>query len=75
MLGLQPDVAVQAFVFGDGFTNLISPVLAWTVGSCAMVKVPFHKWVKWVFPKVLILLGIGCVIIFFLVAVGWTGAW
>ena len=73
VLGLQPELIVQTFQFGDGFTNLVSPLLGWTVGSVALAGVPFDKWIKWVFPKVLMLLGLSCVLIFIMTACGWTG--
>ena len=47
-LGMHPQIAVQAFQYGDGFTNLISPALGWTMGSLTMAKVPYNKWVKWI---------------------------
>lgn len=74
VLGLSPEMVVQAYQFGDGFTNLISPLLGWTMGGIAMAKVPFGKWVRWAFPKVLILIGLSCVIIAILTVSGWTGA-
>lgn len=52
VLRLEPEMIVQAFQFGDGFTNMVSPLLGWTVGSVAMANVPFGKWVKWALPKV-----------------------
>ena len=70
---MHPQLAIQAFQFGDGFTNLISPVLAWLVGSCAMAGISYPKWVRWVFPKALAFLAIGCVLVVILTAVGWTG--
>lgn len=45
-LGLQPNLAVVAYQMGDSFTNLLSPLLGWMVGSCAMANVPFAKWYK-----------------------------
>jgi len=73
-LGMQPELIVQAFQFGDGFTNLVSPLLGWTVGGIAMANVPFDKWFKWAFPKVLILIAISCAIMFIMTITGWTGA-
>lgn len=72
-LGMHPELIVQAFQFGDGFTNLVSPLLGWTVGGIAMAGVPFEKWFKWAFPKVLVLIGVSCIIILFLTVIGWTG--
>lgn len=74
VLGLAPEMIVQAFQYGDGFTNIISPLLGWTIGSLAMAKVPFGKWIKWALPKVLIFIALGCVMIFVLSSIGWTGA-
>lgn len=62
-LGLQPNLAVVAYQMGDSFTNLLSPLLGWMVGSCAMANVPFAKWYKWVFPKVLTFIFLACVIV------------
>lgn len=72
-LGMQPNLAVVAYQMGDSFTNLLSPLLGWMVGSCAMAEVPFAKWFKWVFPKVLLLILLACVIVFILTVTGWTG--
>ena len=73
-LGMQPELIVQAFQFGDGYTNLVSPLLGWTVGGIAMAGVSYDKWVKWIFPRIMILLGISCGIIFLMTVTGWTGA-
>ena len=71
-LNMDPNLAVQAFQYGDGFTNLFSPFLGWTVGSCVMAGVPFPKWFKWILPKVLCFIALGFVIMFILTESGWT---
>ncbi len=73
VLGMHPQLAVQAFQFGDGFTNIISPALGWTVGSCAAAGVPFDKWFKWALPAVIGFILISFVWIYFLFAIGWVG--
>lgn len=72
-LGMQPNLAVVAYQMGDSFTNLLSPLLGWMIGSCAMADVPFSKWFKWVFPKVLLFILLACVIVFLLTISGWSG--
>ena len=72
-LGMQPNLAVVAYQMGDSFTNLLSPLLGWMIGSCVMADVPFSKWFKWVFPKVLLFILLACVIVFILTVGGWTG--
>lgn len=70
-LKMDPNLAVQAFQYGDGFTNMVSPFLGWTVGSCVMAGVPFPKWLKWVLPKVVCFLLISFVIMYCLTEFGW----
>ena len=70
-LGMMPELAVQAFQYGDGFSNMFSPFLGWTVGSCVAAGVPFPKWVKWGMPKVICFLVISFVIMFALTEFGW----
>lgn len=70
-LGMPLELGVQAFQYGDGFSNLISPALGWTVGSCAMAGVPFPKWVKWAFPKVIIFICLSFMCMFILTTSGW----
>ena len=71
-LNMDLNVAVQAFQYGDGFTNMVSPFLGRTVGSCVMAGVPFPKWFKWVFPKVIAFILISFVIMYVLTESGWT---
>ncbi|MDO4690400.1 MAG: AbgT family transporter [Fusobacterium sp.] len=71
-LNMPPELGIQAFQYGDGFSNLISPALGWTVGSCAMAGVPFPKWLKWVFPKVIVFILLSFLCMFILTSTGWT---
>jgi len=73
VLGMNPQIAVQAFQFGDGFTNIISPALGWTLGSCAAAGVPFDKWFKWSIPIVLIMTLFSFAWIYVLNSIGWLG--
>lgn len=72
-LGIPLQVATQAFQIGDGFCNLVSPFLGWTMGGLAIAKVPYQKWVKWVLPLLIILLVFEYVVLFVLTNIGWTG--
>lgn len=72
-LGITPQVAVSAFQFGDGFTNMITPALGATVGSLEVAKVPFDKWFKWAFIPIIILqLGVW-ISLYFIALANWTG--
>lgn len=72
-LGMPLNLAVVSYQMGDSFTNLLSPLLGWMIGSLAVAKVPYNKWFKWVLPKVLTFIVLACVIIFLLFALGWQG--
>jgi uncharacterized ion transporter superfamily protein YfcC len=50
LTGITRQVAVLAYQFGDGFTNMIIPTSGVTIGTLAMAKVPFEKWFKWLLP-------------------------
>ncbi len=71
-LKLDPNLAIQAFQYGDGFTNLICPFSGWTVGACAMAGVPFDKWFKWAFPKVMLMILLAFAWMFVLTVSGWS---
>ncbi len=72
-LGMHHQLALQAFQLGDGFTNILSPVLAWLVGSCVTAGVPYLTWVRWVAPKVGIFLVLSAALMLGLTALSWTG--
>jgi uncharacterized ion transporter superfamily protein YfcC len=46
-------VAVLAYQFGDGFTNMVVPTSALVMGALALGKVPYTAWVRFVGPLLL----------------------
>lgn len=72
-LGLSGQLGVMAFQYGDAFTNLISPVLGWTVGSLATAEVPYNKWLKWAIPIIVVMQLLSFVILFVLTTMGYDG--
>ena len=72
-LGIDQQIACQAFLFGDSFTNMISPALGWTMGALAIAGVPYNKWVKWVIKPLICLVLAAFVVIYLLNTIGWTG--
>ncbi len=72
-LKVAGNLAVQAFMIGDGFTNLITPALGVTAGSLALCGVPLNKWLKFAMPIVIIMLLISFGSLYVLGAMGWTG--
>ena len=72
MLGVSLQVGVQAFLYGDKLTNIISPVLGTTVAALALAKIPYNKYAKWVLPKLAILAVVAWGSLFVLSAIGWS---
>lgn len=61
MIGITRQTAVMAFHYGDGFSNSIIPTSAGLMGVLAMAKVPYEKWVKFIWPLMVIWTIIGSV--------------
>ncbi len=63
LVGVSRQVAVLAFQFGDGFTNLIIPTSAVTMGVLTLAEVPWEKWARWMLPLQIILFTIGMLLL------------
>ncbi len=48
--GITRQVAVLAYQFGDGFTNMIIPTSGVTVATLELAGVPFSRWFRWLLP-------------------------
>lgn len=53
--GVSRDLAVTAFQTAIGITNLVAPTYAVVVGGLAIGKVPYQRWVRFVWPLMLML--------------------
>ncbi|MCQ2141391.1 MAG: AbgT family transporter [Bacteroidales bacterium] len=59
LVGVSRQAMVLAFQFGDGFTNMITPTSGVLIAALAMARIPYTKWVKWAWKKVLVLVVLG----------------
>ena len=59
IVGVSRQAMVLAFQFGDGFTNMITPTSGVLVAALARARIPYSKWVKWIWKMVLALLVLG----------------
>lgn len=59
LIGVSRQATVVAFQLGDGFTNLITPTSGVLIAVLGVARIPFEKWVKWVFPFLMILIALG----------------
>lgn len=67
LVGLTRQMAVQAFCFGDGFTNMLYPTNPLLMITLGVTVVSYPKWFKWSIPLQLFMLGVQ--ILFLLAAV------
>lgn len=54
ILEITRQTAVTAFHYGDGFSNQIIPTSGTLLGALAMAKIPWEKWVRFIWPLLLI---------------------
>lgn len=59
LIGVSRQATVMAFQFGDGFTNMITPVSGVLLGVLSVARIPYEKWFRWVFPFIIMLIIIG----------------
>lgn len=71
MIGVTRQVAVQAYQFGDGFTNSIFPTSGPLMASLAIAGVPWIKWAKWMLPLLLIWVVIAVIMLTVGVLIEW----
>ena len=66
LIGVTRQTAVLAFQLGDGLSNILFPTVGFFMAGLALAGIPWSKWVRWVFPFLLIEIGIG--IVFLIIA-------
>lgn len=59
LIGLSKQATVMAFQFGDGFTNLITPISGVLIAVLGVSRIPYEKWVRWVWKFILALIILG----------------
>ena len=47
LVHVNRQIAVSAYCFGDGFSNLVYPTNAALLITLSLTVVPYNKWVKW----------------------------
>jgi uncharacterized ion transporter superfamily protein YfcC len=70
LVGLTKQVAVLAFCFGDGFTNLLYPTNALLMITLGLTVVSYPKWFKWTVSIQLIMSALNILLLLFAVFIG-----
>ncbi|WP_274952726.1 YfcC family protein [Angelakisella massiliensis] len=73
LVGITRQVAVQAFQFGDGLSNLATPLNGPLMGCLAIAGVSFPKYFKWAIKFILIEIAVATIVTMGLQAAGWVG--
>ncbi len=63
LIGLSRQATVLAFQFGDGFTNMITPVSGVLMAVLGIARIPYAKWVKWIWKFILALIIVGFILL------------
>ncbi|MDY7092200.1 MAG: AbgT family transporter [Acidobacteriota bacterium] len=73
LVGVHRQIAVLAYQFGDGFTNILVPTNAVLVGILAIARIPYDRWLRFILPFMVMVWILGSVALGVAVAIGWTG--
>ena len=74
LVGLTRQTSILAYQIGDGVTNLINPTLGGLIAMLALCRVPFDRWLRYIFPKMLLLLVFSWIFLMIAVAINWGPA-
>ena len=71
-LGLSQQITILAFQIGDGISNLVNPTLGGLIAMLSMCRVPIDRWIRFIFPVLLIILVFAFVIMIIAVATNYS---
>ena len=74
LLGLTRQTTILAYQIGDGVTNLFNPTLGGLIAMLAMCRIPFDRWLRYILPKVGVILILSWIALLVAVAIGWGPA-
>jgi uncharacterized ion transporter superfamily protein YfcC len=57
LVGVSRQIAVLAYQFGDGFTNMVVPTNAVLMGILGLAGIPYTRWLRFILPLMLKLFG------------------
>ncbi|MEM0933646.1 MAG: TIGR00366 family protein, partial [Bacteroidota bacterium] len=71
-LGLTRQITILAFQIGDGLSNLVNPTLGGLIAMLSMCRVPIDRWIRFIFPILISLLGIAFLALIFAVTINYS---
>jgi uncharacterized ion transporter superfamily protein YfcC len=64
LVGVTRQTAVLAYQLGDGISNIIFPTVGYFMAGLALAGIPWSKWVRWVWPFILMQVAVGVIFLF-----------
>jgi uncharacterized ion transporter superfamily protein YfcC len=74
LLGLTRQTTILAFQIGDGVTNLFNPALGGLIAMLSICRVPFDRWLRFIFPLVGLIMVVSWIALLFSVFIHWGPA-
>jgi len=71
IVGVERQVAVLAFQFGDGFSNILIPTQYVLIGILAMAGIPYDRWLRFVMPFMIKVVVMGSLALVVAVLIGY----
>ena len=71
IIELKRQIAILAFQFGDGLSNLCYPTVGALVACLIYTKVPFNRWLRFIMPFMLATWGVAALSLIFAVLIGY----
>ena len=72
IVGIESQVAIVAYQFGDALTNLTTPLLGVLLLALGFGRVPFTKWQRFIIPLVGLFLVIACIFLIVAIQIGYN---
>jgi uncharacterized ion transporter superfamily protein YfcC len=72
LVGVSRQVAVLAFQFGDGFSNILIPTQYVLLGVLAMAGVPYDRWLRFILPFMVKIAIVGSIALAVAVLIGYV---
>lgn len=72
LVGVSRQVAVLAYQFGDGFTNMLVPTNAVLMGILGLAGIPYDRWLRFILPLMAKLMGVAALALMVGVWIGYS---
>jgi len=63
LINISRQAMVMAYQFGDGFTTMFAPTSGVLMGCLGMARIPYEKWLKWVWKIILVFIITGFILL------------